>query len=109
MLIKKNMVHAGTHTLHNNVNIDMALSQKWNKVAKNNYILQCNKTNIGKQDQLRRTSGSIDYHDQYTCCAKDGKQCFVLLFKYFAIIKYIIFIILFAYCNMSDQTGLEKW
>ena len=36
MLIKKNMVHAGTHTLHNNVNIDMALSQKWNTVAKNN-------------------------------------------------------------------------
>jgi hypothetical protein len=42
MLIKKNMVHTGTHTLHNNVNIDMALSQKWNKVAKKQRkILQC--------------------------------------------------------------------
>ena len=30
------MVHAGKHTIHNNVNINMALSQKWNKVAKNN-------------------------------------------------------------------------
>ena len=30
------MLHAGTHTLKNNVNINMALSQKLNKIAKNN-------------------------------------------------------------------------
>jgi hypothetical protein len=27
-IIEKNMIHAGTHTLNNNVNINMALSQK---------------------------------------------------------------------------------
>jgi hypothetical protein len=27
-IIEKNMIHAGTHTLNNNVSINMALSQK---------------------------------------------------------------------------------
>ena len=36
------MMHAGTHTLNNNVNINMALSQKSNKVTKKQCkILQC--------------------------------------------------------------------
>ena len=30
------MIHGGTHPLTNNVNIHMALSQKYNKVTKNN-------------------------------------------------------------------------
>jgi hypothetical protein len=36
------MIHAGTHTLNNSVNINMALLQKLNKVTKKQCkILQC--------------------------------------------------------------------
>jgi hypothetical protein len=45
------------------------------------YYSLCNKTNTGKQHQLSTTSGNIYNHNQYTCCAKDGKQCSVLLFN----------------------------